>query len=92
MDKLPGVTGTPGREHRRGDAVLEQPPRHCARPSLINVALLEHGRGSTEIGIGSNLLSSEWVLVSRTAVLVERSGSARERYEHSLRTAATSIM
>ena len=60
-------------------------------PSLINVALLEHGRGSTEIGIGSNLLSSEWVnqLVRlNRCFVVERSGSARERYEHSLRTAA----
>ena len=30
-------------------------------PALINVAMLQHGRGSTEIGIGSNLLGSPWV-------------------------------
>lgn len=60
-------------------------------PSLLNVALLEEGRGSTEIGIGSNLLSRPWVndLVRlNRCFVVERSGSARERYEHSLRTAA----
>lgn len=60
-------------------------------PSLLNVALLEEGRGSTEIGIGSNLLSKPWVndLVRlNRCFVVERSGSARERYEHSLRTAA----
>ena len=59
-------------------------------PSLVNVALLEHGRGSTEIGIGSNLLSSPWIsdLVRlNRCFVVERSGSARERYEHSQRTA-----
>jgi 1-acyl-sn-glycerol-3-phosphate acyltransferase len=59
-------------------------------PSLVNVALLEHGRGSTEIGIGSNLLGSPWVsdLVRlNRCFVVERSGSARERYEHSQRTA-----
>ena len=60
-------------------------------PSLLNVALLEEGRGSTEIGIGSNLLSRPWVndLVRlNRCFVVKRSGSARERYEHSLRTAA----
>jgi hypothetical protein len=60
-------------------------------PSLVNVALLDHGRGSTEIGIGSNLLGSAWVsdLVRlNRCFVVERSGSARERYMHSLRTAA----
>jgi hypothetical protein len=60
-------------------------------PSLVNVALLEHGRGSTEIGIGSNLLGSDWVsdLVRlNRCFIVERSGSARERYMHSQRTAA----
>lgn len=59
-------------------------------PSLVNVALLDHGRGSTEIGIGSNLLGSPWVsdLVRlNRCFVVERSGSARERYEHSQRTA-----
>ena len=49
-------------------------------PSFLNVVLLEQGLPATEIGIGSNLLSSPWV--------VERSGSARDRYRHSLRTAA----
>ncbi|MGB1384920.1 MAG: hypothetical protein ACPG66_07380 [Flavobacteriales bacterium] len=60
-------------------------------PSLVNVALLDHGRGSTEIGIGSNLLGSAWVndLVRlNRCFVVERSGSARDRYMHSLRTAA----
>ena len=59
-------------------------------PSLVNVALLNHGRSSTEIGIGSNLLGSQWVsdLVRlNRCFVVERSGSARERYEHSQRTA-----
>ena len=60
-------------------------------PSLINVALIEEGRGSTEIGIGSNLLSRPWVndLVRlNRCFVVERSGTARERYEHSRKTAA----
>lgn len=59
-------------------------------PSLVNVALLNHGRGATEIGIGSNLLKSPWIndLVRlNRCFVVERSGSARERYEHSQRTA-----
>ena len=59
-------------------------------PALINVAMLQHGRGSTEIGIGSNLLGSPWVndLVRlNRCFIVERSGTARERYEYSLRTA-----
>ena len=59
-------------------------------PSLVNVALLDHGKGSTEIGIGSNLLGSPWVsdLVRlNRCFVVHRSGSARERYEHSQRTA-----
>ena len=59
-------------------------------PALINVAMLQHGRGSTEIGIGSNLLGSPWVndLVRlNRCFIVERSGTARERYEHSMRTA-----
>ena len=60
-------------------------------PSLVNVALMDHGRKATEIGIGSNLLSSPWVrqLVKlNRCFVVERSGSARERYSHSLDTAA----
>ena len=60
-------------------------------PSLVNVALMDHGRKATEIGIGSNLLSSPWVrqLVKlNRCFVVERSGSARERYNHSLDTAA----
>ena len=75
----------------RRHVVPEQPPRHCLGSFLINVALLEEGRGSTEIGIGSNLLSRPWVndLVRlNRCFVVERSGSAHERYEHSLRTAA----
>ena len=60
-------------------------------PSLVNVALMDHGREATEIGIGSNLLGSPWVrqLVKlNRCFVVERSGSARERYNHSLDTAA----
>ena len=60
-------------------------------PSLVNVALMESRREATEIGIGSNLLSSTWVrqLVKlNRCFVVERSGSARERYNHSLTTAA----
>ena len=60
-------------------------------PSLVNVALMDHGREATEIGIGSNLLGSPWVrqLVKlNRCFVVERSGSARERYRHSLDTAA----
>ena len=48
-------------------------------PSLVNVALMDHGQ-ATEIGIGSNLLSSPWVrqLVKlNSCFVVERSGSAR---------------
>ena len=60
-------------------------------PSLVNVVLLNRGRGSTEIGIGSNLLSSPWIeqLVRlNRCFVVHRSGSARERYAHSIRTAS----
>ena len=60
-------------------------------PSLVNVALMDNGREATEIGIGSNLLGSPWVrqLVKlNRCFVVERSGSARERYSHSLDTAA----
>jgi hypothetical protein len=60
-------------------------------PSLVNVALMDNGREATEIGIGSNLLGSTWVrhLVKlNRCFVVERSGSARERYSHSLDTAA----
>lgn len=60
-------------------------------PSLLNVVLLGQGLPATEIGIGSNLLSSPWVnaLVRlNRCFVVERSGSARDRYRHSLRTAA----
>ena len=60
-------------------------------PSFVNVALMDNGREATEIGIGSNLLGSTWVrqLVKlNRCFVVERSGSARERYSHSLDTAA----
>lgn len=60
-------------------------------PSLINVALMEAERGSTEIGIGSNLLSSDWIrdLVRlNRCFVVHRSGSMREKYMHSMRTAS----
>jgi len=60
-------------------------------PSLINVALMESGRMPTEIGIGSNLLASEWIrdLVRlNRCFVVQRSGSPRERLYHSLRTAS----
>ena len=59
-------------------------------PSFINMVLLGEGHRATEIGIGSNLLKSPWVdaLVRlNRCFVVERSGSARERYAHSLRTA-----
>ena len=60
-------------------------------PSFLNVVLLGQGLPATEIGIGSNLLASPWVnaLVRlNRCFVVERSGSARDRYQHSLRTAA----
>ena len=60
-------------------------------PSFLNVVLLGQGLPATEIGIGSNLLVSPWVnaLVRlNRCFVVERSGSARDRYQHSLRTAA----
>ena len=60
-------------------------------PSFLNVVLLEQGLSATEIGIGSNLLTSPWVnaLVRlNRCFVVERSGSARDRYQNSLRTAA----
>lgn len=60
-------------------------------PSLVNMALLDRGRTSTEIGIGSNLLGSEWVrnLVRlNRCFVVKREGSARDRFNSSVRTAA----
>ena len=60
-------------------------------PSFLNVVLLGQDLPATEIGIGSNLLASPWVnaLVRlNRCFVVERSGSARDRYQHSLRTAA----
>ena len=60
-------------------------------PSFLNVVLLEQGLSATEIGIGSNLLASPWVsaLVRlNRCFVVARSGSARDRYQNSLRTAA----
>ena len=60
-------------------------------PSFLNVVLLGQGLPATEIGIGSNLLALPWVnaLVRlNRCFVVERSGSARDRYQHSLRTAA----
>ena len=55
------------------------------------MALLDRGRTSTEIGIGSNLLGSEWVrnLVRlNRCFVVKREGSARDRFNSSVRTAA----
>ncbi len=55
-------------------------------PSLINVARLGNGFSSTQIGIGDNLLSKDWVesLVRlNKCFVVPRSGSFREKLSNS---------
>ncbi len=51
-------------------------------PSLINMALLSRGESTTQIGIGSNLLQTEWVekLVRlNKSFIVRRGGTPREQ-------------
>ena len=51
-------------------------------PSLINMALLAQGESTTQIGIGSNLLQTEWVekLVRlNKSFIVRRGGTPREQ-------------
>ena len=71
----------------RGDVVLEQPQDIVLDPSKF---LLNRGRGSTEIGLAPIFVLSldrQLVRLNRCFV-VHRSGSARERYAHSIRTAS----
>ena len=56
-------------------------------PSLVNVARMGNGYSSTEIGIGDNLLSKQWIedLVRlNRCFVVPRGGSARDRWASSL--------
>ena len=60
-------------------------------PSLVNVARMGNGYTSTEVGIGDNLLSREWVsdvVRINGCFIVPRSGSAREKWNNSLLTAS----
>lgn len=60
-------------------------------PSLINLALVEVGASTTEIGIGSNLLSLPWVeaLVRlNRSFIVKRGGTPRDQLAHSAEVAA----
>ena len=60
-------------------------------PSLINRALLSQGVPTTQIGIGSNLLRTEWVekLVRlNKSFIVQRGGSLREQFLSSAEVAA----
>ena len=60
-------------------------------PSLINMALLSRGESTTQIGIGSNLLQTEWVekLVRlNKSFIVRRGGSPREQLMASAEVAA----
>ena len=60
-------------------------------PSLINLALVQVGAGTTEIGIGSNLLGLPWVkaLVRlNRSFIVTRGGTAREQLANSAEVAA----
>ena len=59
-------------------------------PSLINMALLSKGEPTTQIGIGSNLLQTEWVekLVRlNKSFIVQRGGSPREQLMRSAEVA-----
>lgn len=60
-------------------------------PSLINLALVQVGAGTTEIGIGSNLLGLPWVkaLVRlNRSFIVARGGTPREQLASSAEVAA----
>lgn len=60
-------------------------------PSLVNVARMGNGFPSTEVGIGDNLLSRDWVsdvVRLNGCFIVPRSGSAREKWNNSLLTAS----
>ena len=60
-------------------------------PSLINLALVEVGASTTEIGIGSNLLGLPWVeaLVRlNRSFIVKRGGTPREQLANSAEVAA----
>lgn len=59
-------------------------------PSLINMALLSKGEPTTQIGIGSNLLQTEWVekLVRlNKSFIVQRGGTPREQLQRSAEVA-----
>lgn len=59
-------------------------------PSLVNMALLSKGEPTTQIGIGSNLLQTEWVekLVRlNKSFIVQRGGTPREQLMRSAEVA-----
>jgi len=60
-------------------------------PALVNLALVQRGFSTTEIGIGSNLLRLPWVerLVRlNKSFIVQRGGSPREQLQRSAEVAA----
>lgn len=59
-------------------------------PSLVNMALLSRGESTSQIGIGSNLLQTEWVekLVRlNKSFIVRRGGTPREQLKRSAEVA-----
>lgn len=80
------------------DDVFEGPMLHLTNhkdivldPSLVNVARMGNGYPCTQIGIGDNLLSREWVsdLVRiNKCFIVPRGGSARDKWNSSLLVAS----
>ena len=91
--------------HTAGEVVFEYPEQFDARgalfisnhrdivldPSLVNLALVQRGFPTTEIGIGSNLLRLPWVekLVRlNKSFIVQRGGSPREQLQRSAEVAA----
>tara|TARA_B110000459_G_scaffold183170_1_gene211887 strand:+ start:1129 stop:2268 length:1140 start_codon:yes stop_codon:yes gene_type:complete len=77
---------------------LEKPTLHLTNhrdivldPSLVNVARMGSGFDSTEIGIGDNLLSNQWVkdLVRlNRCFIVNRGGGPKEKWASSLLVAS----
>lgn len=91
--------------HTAGEVQFHYPPEFDARgalfisnhrdivldPSLVNLALLQRGFPTSEIGIGSNLLRLPWVerLVRlNRSFIVQRGGTPREQLQRSAEVAA----
>ena len=91
--------------HTAGDVQFHYPESFDARgalfisnhrdivldPSLVNLALVQRGFPTTEIGIGSNLLRLPWVerLVRlNRSFIVQRGGTPREQLQRSAEVAA----